>query len=112
MKEVKTIRWSITSTQLSAGNTDYIYDIQFQIVECYNQAIKTKINNPKLMLLEHHAKMIRITVAKMPFKGKEQIVIEFIDPCDMVAQMYFKPGSDPFDKHDFQDPIPNPSTRA
>ena len=56
--------------------------------------------------------MIRITVAKMSFKGKEKIVNEFIDPCDMVAQMYFRPGSDPFDKHDFLDPIPNPNTKA
>ena len=64
------------------------------------------------MFQEHHTKMIRITVANMSFKGNDQIVIKFIDPCDMVAQMYFKPGSNPFDKHDFYEPIPNPVTRA
>ena len=28
MKDVKTIRWCITSTQLSAGKNEYIHDIQ------------------------------------------------------------------------------------
>ena len=56
--------------------------------------------------------MIRVTIAKIPFKGKEQIVNKFINPCNMVAQMYFHPGSDPFDKHDFSQPIPNSMAKA
>ena len=56
--------------------------------------------------------MIRITISKIQFKDKEQIVIEFIALCDMVAQMYCCPGSDPFDKHDFSQYIPNYTTRT
>ena len=55
--------------------------------------------------------MIRITPAKVHFKGESHIVLDFIDPCDGVAQMYYKPGVDPFEKHDFQKAIPNPKTR-
>ena len=101
MKDVKTIRWSISSTQLSAGKNYYIHDIQCQIVYYYNKDIRAKLNNPQLMLQEHHTNMIKITVDKMHFKGKEQIVIEFIDHCDMVSQMYFKPGSSPFEERLF-----------
>ena len=56
--------------------------------------------------------MIRITTVKMSFKGNGHIVIKFIDTCDMVAQMYFKPDSNPFEKHDFCESIPNSITRA
>ena len=42
MAKVKTIRWSITSAQLSAGQADFIYDIQCQIVKYYNISLKIR----------------------------------------------------------------------
>ena len=56
--------------------------------------------------------MMRITPSKSTFKGETHIILEFIDPCDNIAQMYYKPGIDPFEKHDFKQPIPNPKTRS
>ena len=64
------------------------------------------------MLKSYHAKIIRINVVKVPYKEDDHIVIEFLDPCDGVTQMYFKPGTDPFGQHDFLEDIPNPTTRA
>ena len=55
--------------------------------------------------------MIRITPSKIAFKGDTHIILEFIDPCDSVAQMFYKPGVDPFEKHNFRREIPNPKTR-
>ena len=50
MSEVRTIRWTITSSQLSAGKNDYVQAIQNQIVDYYNNKIVAKLNNYALML--------------------------------------------------------------
>jgi hypothetical protein len=36
---------------------------------------------------------------------------EFLDPTNNTTYNAFMPGSNPFEHHDFQDPIPNPTTK-
>ena len=112
MSNVRTVRWTISSNDLSAGNgKDFIQAIQDQIAKYYNTHITNKLSDTSKVLQNYHAKMIRVTPSKVSVKGETHVVLEFIDPCDNTAQMYFKPGSDPFEKHDFSRDIPNPITR-
>ena len=113
MKDVRTVRWSISSSDLSGGtDKDFTSAIQEQIVDFYNDHIMKDTHDSSLVLKDFHAKMIKITPTKVSFKGDIHVVLEFIDPCDGVAQMYFKPGNDLFAKHDFSKSIPNPTTRT
>ena len=109
---IHTVRWTITSNDLGVGkDKDFFQAIQDQIVEYYNTHITNKLGDSTKILKEYHARMIRITPSKISFKGDTHIVLEFIDPCDCMAQMFYKPGSDPFEKYDFMKDIPNPKTR-
>ena len=110
INDIRTIRWSISSADLSAGNNkDYIQAVQEQIVDFYNTHIG---NNTTKLLKSYHAKLIRFNMVKVSYKGDQHIVLECLDLCDGVIQMYFKPGTDPFGLHDFNKDIPNPTTRA
>ena len=110
---IRTVRWTITSQDLGAGkDKDLFKAVQDQIVEHYNNHVVDTLGDPAKALKEYHGRMIRLTPARVHFKGDSHIVLDFIDPCDGVAQMYYKPGVDPFEKHDFKQAIPNPKTRS
>ena len=107
-----TVRWTITSQDLGAGKgKDFFKAVQDQIVEHYNTHIIEELGDTSKTLKDYHGRMIRITPAKIAFKGESHVILDFIDPCDGVAQMFYKPGVDPFEKHDFRQAIPNPKTR-
>ena len=113
MKEVQTVRWSITSQDLSAGtDKDFIYSIQDQIVDYYNEHITSDTMDTTMVLKDFHARMIKITPSKVVYKGETHVCLEFLNPCDGVSQMYFNLGNDRFKKHDFNYNIPNPITRT
>ena len=113
MKDVRMVRWSISSSDLSAGtDKDFIYAIQEQIADFYNDHITKDTLDSSFVLKDFQVKMIKITPTKVSYKDDTHVCLEFIDPCDGVTQMYFKPGNDPFANHDFRQPIPNPTTRT
>ena len=112
MSNIRTVRWSISSSELSAGKyKDFIQAVQDQIVDFYNTQITNKLSDQTKVLKQYHTKMIKITPNKVSYKGDMHILLDFLDPCDGVTQMYFKPGTNPFEKHDFSKDIPNPTTR-
>ena len=50
MANVKTLRCGIISTQLGAGQANFIHNIQYQIGDCYNKAIMDKTGDKTYLL--------------------------------------------------------------
>ena len=76
MSYIRTVRWSISSSDLNAGkDKDFIQAVQDQIVVYYNTQITNKLSDSIKILKDYHAKMIKINPVKVPYKGDQHIVL-------------------------------------
>ena len=106
--KVYTTRWSVNSRALVAGDFHTINYIQQDIAKNYNVWMNRYVLDYKLV--DHHIGMIQVNTSQCFVKGKQHILIDFIDPCDGVTVMLWYMGQDPFFGHDYNKDISNPKT--
>ena len=90
------------------GDEEEVYRIQCDIVHQYNR--KVDLLDPKYALLEEHVRKIKIKAIKKVNRGTIQILLEFVDPCDMITKINYYLETDILVNHTFTEPIPNPYT--
>ena len=96
--QIFTQRWNINSEQLSSGDPNMIKGIHIQIADYHNTKIGDYGLMPKYKINDFQVSMIRVTVQQVFINGKDTALIDFIDPCDSISQMFFYADEDPFNK--------------
>ena len=109
LDKVYTNRWTISSSELIAGDADAIKLYQDSIISYYNEHME--INKLPYKLERFHGNMLRIEPKTRYVRSQVHILIEFTDLCDKVSKLIFYENNDPFACHDFSNEIPNPKAR-
>ena len=106
--KVYTSRWPVNSISLVAADFNTINYIQQDIANHYNDWMSRAGLDCKLV--DHHIGMIHVGTSQRFVRGKQHMLVDFIDPCDWVTVMLWYMGQDPFLGHYFSKEIPNPKT--